>query len=105
MGTRGLALEAGTKPEPRRWRDGLRGAPASAPGASAGHLRRPGATGGFRSVAPHPGAAASPPTPGVAEAAGALLVSSVDRPWPYGWNPAGRPARRLRHPLQPAAYC
>ena len=41
----------------------------------------------------------------VAEAAGVLLVSNVDRPWPYGWNPAGRPARRLRHPLQPVAYC
>jgi Transcriptional regulator PadR-like family len=26
----------------------------------------------------------------VAEAAGVLLVSSVDRPWPYGWNPAAQ---------------
>jgi hypothetical protein len=31
MGTRGLAPGAGTKREPRRWRDGLRGAPARAP--------------------------------------------------------------------------
>ena len=41
LGARGLAPGAGTKREPRRWRDGLRGAPARAPGASAGHLRRP----------------------------------------------------------------
>ena len=62
-----------------------------------------GATGGFRSVAPQSAAAGSPSAP--RRGGSRRGTSRVRRGSALAvrWNPAGRPARRLRHPRQPAA--